>query len=143
MNYCFTHPIKRLYLGIFRREKVLNRRGTSRAIVILAIIASALIIAILVPVVMNALDGKAREADDLHVQTAVNSARLRFVQENVPFNALYDSENKRFVDIGKGTEKVEPYGNSKQNEGKIIYLRVDENGDVYTKWVYPDDFAGY
>ena len=120
---------------------VLNRRGVSRAIVILSIIAAALIIAILTPVVMNAIDGKARDADALHVQTAINSARLRFVQENVPFNALYDSENKQFVDVGTGVEKVEPYGNSKEHEGQVIYLRVDENGEVFTKWVYPEDYA--
>ena len=120
---------------------MLNRRGVSRAIVILSIIAAMLIIAILTPFVKNAIDRRAIEADNLHVQTAVNSARLRFVQENVAFNAIYDCENKKFVDVGTGVEKVEPYGNAKVHEGQVLYLRVDESGEVFTKWVYPEEYA--
>lgn len=120
---------------------MLNRRGISRAIVLLSIIAACLIIAILIPVVSSVLDSKAREADELHEQTAINSARLRFVQEEIPFNAIYDCENKQFVDLGTGVGVVEPYGNSKEHEGLVIYLRVNEKGEVFIKWVDPKDYG--
>ncbi len=120
---------------------MLNRRGISRAVVLLTIIAACLIIAILIPIASGELDIKAREADELHEQTATNSARLRFVQEGEPFNAIYDCENKQFVDLGTGASVVEPYGNSKKHEGLVIYIRVDKSGEVFIKWVDPKDYG--
>ncbi len=120
---------------------MLNRRGISRAVVLLAIIATALIIAILVPVAENVIEDKARDADELHVQTAENSAKLRFVQDGEPFIAIYDCENKKFDDLGTASSIAAPYGNTKEHEGQVIYVRVDKNGDVFTKWVYPEDYA--
>lgn len=120
---------------------MLNKRGVSRAVVLLAIIAACLIIAIIIPVATGVVERRAREADDLHEQTAINSARLRFVQEEIPFNAIYDCENKQFVDLGTGVGVVEPYGNSKEHEGLVIYLRVNEKGEVFIKWVDPKDYG--
>ncbi len=120
---------------------MLNRRGIARAVVLLAIIAALLVLAILVPVVLKALDSRAVQADELQEQTAYNAARLRFVQENVDFTALFDNENKQFVDTGTGTKMVTPYGNSKEHEGQVIFVRVDKSGEVHLKWVNPEDYA--
>ena len=119
---------------------MLNRRGISRAVVLLTLIAVAIIIAIAVPVVQSKMESAARDADTLHEITAENSAKLRFVQEGIPFSAIYDCENKQFVDFGTGVSFVEPYGNSKIHEGKVLLVRVDESGKVYTKWVNPEDY---
>jgi hypothetical protein len=119
---------------------VLNRRGVSRAVVLLSIIALALIIAIAIPIVQNKSESVARDVDDLYVQQAEDDAFIRWIQDNTAFTALYDSENKRFVDVGTGMDQVPAYGTSKEHKGQIVFVRVDESGNIYTKWVYPEDY---
>ncbi len=118
---------------------MLNRKGIARAVVLLAVIALALIIAIAVPLVRSKTQGVAKDMDDLYIRAAEDDSYLRWVQEGRPFSAIYDSENKRFIDIEGGMKKVEPYGTSQGHEGMVIYVKVDENGNIKTRWVYQDD----
>ena len=116
----------------------MNRSGISRAVVILTIIAVALIIAIAIPVVLSRTDAVKRDMDDLYVKAAEDEAYLRWVQEYEPFTAIYDSENKKFIDTGAPKWIVTPYGTSKEHEGMVLFVKVDENGDISTKWVFQD-----
>ncbi len=118
---------------------MLNTRGIARAVVLLAVIALALIIAIAVPLVQKRTQGVAKDMDDLYIQAAEDDSYLRWVQEGRPFSAIYDSENKRFVDIENGMKMVNPYGTSEQHEGMVIFVKVDVNGNIKTRWVYQDD----
>ncbi len=118
-----------------RREKVLNRRGISRAVVLLTIIALALIIAIAVPIVRSKTQNVAGDMDDLYVRTATDDAQLRWMLDNRSFTAIYDSENKQFVDIATGMKQVPPYGTAKEHEGMVILVKVDESGNITTKWI--------
>ncbi len=125
---------------MFRGDwKVLNRRGIARAVVLLAVIALALIIAIAVPLVRKRTQSVARDVDALYIQAAEDDSYLRWVQDGNPFSAIYDSENKKFIDIENGMKKVDPYGTSKEHEGMVIYVKVDANGNIKTRWVYQDD----
>ena len=128
------------YIDMFRGDwKVLNRRGIARAVVLLAVIALALIIAIAVPLVLKRTQSVAKDVDALYIQAAEDDAYLRWVQDGRPFSAIYDSENKRFIDIEGGMKKVDPYGTSKEHEGMVVYVKVDANGNIKTRWVYQDD----
>ncbi len=114
---------------------MLDQKGISRAVVLLTIIALALIIAIAVPFVQMKKESVARDMDDLYVQTAEDDAYLRWVLEDKPFAAIYDSENNRFIDMATAMEKATPYGNSKEHIGKVLFVRVNEEGKIYTEWV--------
>ena len=116
-----------------------NRRGVSRAVVLLAIIAVALLIAIAIPIVLNRTNNMARDVDDLYAQSAEDEARLKWMDEYTPFSGFYDTENKRFIEPGTNMIKITPYGTSKENEGKVIYVKVDDKGNITTKWTRQDD----
>ena len=118
-----------------------NRRGISRAVVLLAIIAIALIIAIAVPVVQSKKESMARSLDDLYVNSAEDEAYLRWVQENSSFSAIYDSENKTFIETGATMRTVTPYGEAKEHEGMVLFVKVSDNGSISTKWVYQENDA--
>ncbi len=105
----------------------------------MAVIALALIIAIAVPLVRKRTQSVARDVDALYIQAAEDDSYLRWVQDGNPFSAIYDSENKKFIDIENGMKKVDPYGTSKEHEGMVIYVKVDANGNIKTRWVYQDD----
>ncbi len=122
---------------------MLNRRGISRAVVLLTIIAVALIIAIAVPVARSRSQKVKRDMDDLYVRTAEDDAYLRWALENKPFSAIYDSENKRFIDISTKMSKAPPYGTAKEHEGMVIFVKVDEEGNIYTKWVNQEEDTYY
>lgn len=114
---------------------MLNRRGISRAVVLLTLIAIALIIAIAVPVVQSKKEEMARSVDELYVKAAKDEAYLRWVQDNNPFSAIYDSENKIFIEKGSGMRIVTPYGEMKEHVGMVLFVKVDEKGNISTKWV--------
>ncbi len=118
-----------------RNIKVLNRRGISRAVVLLTIVALALIIAIAVPVAHSKKEEMARSVDDLYVKAAEDEAYLRWVQDGQPFSAVYDSENKNFIDVASGMRKANPYGELKEHAGMVLFVKVDNEGNISTKWV--------
>lgn len=117
----------------------MDRRGVSRAVVLLAIVAVALLLAIAIPIALSKTNNMARDVDDFYVQSARDEARLKWMDEYTPFSAFYDSENKRFIEAGTNMIKINPYGTSKENEGMILYVKVDDEGNISTKWTYQDD----
>ncbi len=121
--------------GNVEEKKVLNGRGISRAVVLLAVVALALAVAIAVPVVKSRQEKMNRSLDDLYVKAAEDDAYLRWVQGSGPFKALYDSENKRFEDIRSGMPEVPPYGTAEEHEGMVLYVSVDEDGNIFTQWI--------
>ncbi len=120
-----------------------NNRGVSRAVVLLALIAAALLIAIIVPVVQNKNDDYARSVDDLYVKAAEDDAYLQWIQTEKPFSAIYDSENKKFIEAEIGRNIIPPYGTSREHEGMVVYVTVDDNGNIRTKWVDQKKEASY
>ena len=68
-----------------RNIEVFNRRGISRAVVLLIIIALALIIANAVPVAHSKKEEMARSVDELYVKAAEDEAYLRWVRMDSPF----------------------------------------------------------
>ncbi len=122
---------------------MLNRRGVSRAVVLLALIALVLIIAIAVPVVQSKKEDYARSVDDLYVKAAEDDAYLRWVQADKPFTAIYDSENKRFVDTKDARKKVTAYGTSKDHVGMVVFVKVDDKGNITTRWVNPESDTSF
>ncbi len=118
---------------------MVNTRGISRAVVLLALIAVALIIAIAVPILQGKSDSAARDVDDLYVQAAMDEAHLRWMQEYKAFSAIYDSENKKFIDTGSRRTLVTPYGTAKEHEGMVLFVKVDGDGNISTKWIDQKD----
>ena len=117
-----------------RGTVMFDQKGMARAVVLLAVIATALLIAIVVPVVRQRTDAAAKDMEDLYEQAAKDDAYLVFVQEGKSFTAIYDSENKRFVDERSSSERVNPYGVTKEHEGMILIVTVDTGGNIKTRW---------
>ena len=117
---------------------MLNQKGISRAVVLLSIIALMLLIAIAVPIVLSKTEQVAKDMDDLYVKAAEDEAYLRWVQDSKPFSGIYDTENKKFIEGNQDISEVTAYGTSKGHEGQVIYLKIDEKGNISTKWVDKD-----
>lgn len=113
-----------------------NEKGAVAAIfLILGALILIMLVLIFAPDFSGAGEDFKQQEDRAHVQTAEDSARLKFSATGA-FTAIYDYTNKRFV-TGVNGRNLEPYGKSKENIGKVIYVEVNSSGKIKTYWDVP------
>ena len=94
-----------------------------------------MLLLILVPEIRQS-DRETREELDLdHENTAEGSARVKASTDGA-FHAAYDYYNKRFV-VGAEAKNIEPYGESDEHKGMIIFIEADGNGEITLTWGEP------
>ena len=120
-------------------KKLYEKKGIARLIVILIIVAICLALVIVIPIIINSSESVAQKADSDHENTANDSAYIEWAA-NGAFEAVYDAYNKKFISLDEDAAfKVEGYGSSKENEGKVLVVEADELGNTSVKWVYPSE----
>lgn len=114
-----------------------QKRGSTRLTFVVVCIAFVLVLLILVPKVLQKSNSKMSELDIKQEEFAEHQASIEFQQNNKSFTAVFDTENKKFVDQKKARSTVTPYGTSKEHQGMYILITVDENGNISSKWISP------
>ena len=118
------------------REKINSKKGTAVLVWILVVVLVAVLGVILTPVIEKAVEAARVEEDESHEQTVWDSAFMRWVAEGGEFEAVYDFANKEWIDNLNGV-KITPYGVSKPNKDKVIFVHCDEEGNITMKWEDP------
>ena len=111
--------------------------GMSRLVVILAIIAVALIGLIAYPISKSIMNNRANEVDANYITTATKEAQVEYLNNYKGFTAVFDTETKKFVDETTAKKTVNPYGTSKEHQGKYLLITVNDKGDVSAEWITP------
>ena len=116
-----------------------NQKGSAVLVWILASIALVMVLLIAVPAVGNSIERNRIEKDERHEQTAWDSAYLRYAAGDHDFEAVYDYENKQWIENLNGIA-IDGYGESKENKGKVIFAKCDTDGNIILKWEDPLKF---
>ncbi|WP_155829693.1 hypothetical protein [Butyrivibrio sp. AC2005] len=117
--------------------KLKGSKGLSRVVVLIALIALALVAIIVVRIARNNINNSLEDMDNEIVIAAERKASLELVQNDLFTEAVYDAENKKFVDPLKAKTTVVPYGSSKEHQGKYLLITIAEDQSVITEWVKP------
>ena len=113
------------------------KRGSTRLTFLVVCIAFLLALMILVPKILQKSNSKMSELDIKQVEFAEHQASIEFQQNNKSFTAVFDTENKKFVDRKKARTTVTPYGTSTEHQGMYILITVDEDGNISSEWISP------
>jgi len=114
-----------------------NSKGISRAIVIFGIIAVALVGLIVYPIIQKSANDRANEVDSNYITTATKEAQVQYLNNYKGFTAVFDTETKKFVDETDAKKTVNPYGTSKEHQGKYLLITVNDKGNVSAEWITP------
>ena len=120
-------------------ERYKDKKGLALAIWIELLLVFILLILLLTPLCMNLHQFFLEDAEKRHEETAYDSLIMEYAADGEDFEAIYDAVNKRFVDPGHVSE-VKPYGRSKKNKGKLLYVTIDSEGNIKETWVLPEYF---
>lgn len=115
------------------RDKIQSNRGTARLVVILAVIAVALALVAVVPIVHQISQARLRKVDEEYITTATRMARQEYLADYKGFTMAFDSVNKKFVELSKADE-VPDYANAEIHEGQILLVTVTNDGDISVDW---------
>lgn len=118
-------------------SKLHSTKGISYIIVLLFIIAIALVLAIVIPIIRENANEDLNAMDDRYVATAEKEAKVLFSQDGSGFSAVFDTETKKFYSEQEAGYKVKPYGTSKEHRGKYILVTVDGSGNITSEWIKP------
>ena len=119
------------------RTKIKSKSGMSLVVLITFIVALVLVLIIVIPIALGYANGKMNDLDSEQVTFAERQARVEYQTNNKAFSAIFDTENKSFVDEKVARTTVTPYGTSEENIGKYLKVTVDEKGNVSTTWISP------
>ncbi len=114
-----------------------DSRGVSRAVAILLITALVLVAIIAVPIINGISDRRMAAVDSQYVNTATKEARVLYLNNYKGFTAVFDTESKKFIDEKTAKKTVNPYGTSKEHQGKYLLITVNDKGDVSAEWITP------
>ena len=114
-------------------KKLRYDSGTARLIVIMAAFCIVLFALALIPIAGQFTQSKLKSLDDEYVTSALNKAKIDFVDMKGETKAVYDAENKCFVDVSEA-KNVTPYGNAKEHKGMVVVVTVDESGGISAAW---------
>lgn len=117
------------------RRVLKNEKGIAAIFIILGIAIIVMLCLIIIPEIGNTGSGTAAETDKAHEQTAMDSGRLQFLAVG-PFTAVYDYKNKVFVD-GAKAKQVEPYGETDEHKGMVIFVSANSEGKITVTWKEP------
>ena len=116
---------------------VKNQKGISRILVLVAAVALALIVVIIIRVVMIKTEQVLEDMDSQIVIAAEHKAKLEYTANDSLREAVYDNENKVFVDPMEARTTIEPYGSSKKHKGKYLLVTIDAGENVSSEWITP------
>ena len=130
-----------LLMKVIGRGGEMNRlrstKGISYVVVIFAVIALALVLLIIIPIMQNSAEENLKTLDEQYVATAEKEAKVLFIQNGTAFSAVFDTETKKFFSEKEARFNVNPYGMSRQHRGKYILVTIDESGNISSKWIKP------
>lgn len=115
--------------------KLKNKNGIARLVWILTAVVLILVCIILIPVIGNAGEAANKKLDKDNEQTAWDSAYMEWISRG-EFEAIYDLENKRFVEEPNGVV-INGYGMAKENKNKVILVKAGPDADITMEWVDP------
>lgn len=123
-------------------KKLQSTKGANLIIWLLVAAILVMLVLILAPNLDGIGDSTKERMDAGYEQTAKDSAHMRFMLEG-PFTAIYDSENKTFVDqvnSARAFGAITAYGEAANHIGKVILVNVTEDGTISTSWIGPEDY---
>lgn len=123
-------------------KKLQSTKGANLIIWILVAAIIVMLVLILAPNIGNVNSYAKDKVDAGHEQTARDSAHIRFMTEG-PFTAIYDSENKQFIDdvsSARAFGSITAYGEADNHIGKVILVSVSDDGTIMTSWIGPEDY---
>ena len=120
------------------RQKIRDKSGAALLLIVLGIAIIIMAGIILVPVLNDANESAKLKLDEDFEQTAWDSAIMKFFSDG-EFSAVYDSENKLFVENLNG-RYISGYGQSSLHKDQVIEVDVDSEGNVKITWIDPRDF---
>lgn len=124
-------------------SKIKDKKGYAAIILILLVAILIMIVLILYPSFIDLGKSTKDKLDSDYEQTAEDSAYMKYMADGQGFVAVYDSENKTFIDqIASKREfgKITSYGESDDHKGKLILVRVDDSGDISLTWISSDEY---
>ncbi len=116
-------------------HKLKSKTGVARLIWILTAIVLILVCIIIFPLLGKVREGANERLDEDHEQTAWDSAYMEWIARG-KFEAIYDYENKIFIEEPNGVA-IAGYGRAKDNKGKVILVKADEDANIIMEWVDP------
>lgn len=120
-------------------RKLSDVRGIAAIIVLLVIAVLIMSVIVLIPIITDGGEKANRAQDDRQEETAINSAKARVTAYESGFKAVYDAENKRFVeDLSiEALKEIKPYGQSKEHLNMVLYVVASDQGNVTLDWFDP------
>ncbi len=118
-------------------NRLKSKNGLTWVIAIFFLIALALVLVIVIPIIRSETNEDLNAMDQKYVVTAEKEASVRFIQDTKPFSEVYDTETKKFYSKSDARIKVTPYGSSKEHKGKYVLVTVDGNGNITSEWIAP------
>mgnify|MGYP002560065393 CR=1 FL=1 len=117
-----------------------SRRGFTLIEMLIVVAIIAILVAISIPLVSSSLE-KARVATDQANERAAKAAAVIYLltDEGYDWNdtggqsLLYDAESGQLIPVTPNTPLITPYGQSKNNRGKIIQVNfLDKTDNRFT-----------
>jgi len=109
----------------------------SRLVVLFFVVAICLVAIIAYPIANKATNDRANSVDEGYLTAAEKEAKVLYLGNYKGFTAVFDTESKKFIDEKTAKKTVNPYGTSKEHQGKYLLITVDDNGDVTSEWITP------
>ena len=118
-------------------RRLFSTKGVSRIVVLAVALAIALVLLVAISFFKKGTESTLQDMDRQVEIAAEHEARLIYTQNDMLEEAVYDAENKTFVDPKEAINSVEPYGSSKEHQGKYLLIIFGEDENIILKWVNP------
>ena len=118
-------------------RKLFNSKGLSRIVLVAIVFAIALVVLVAIKVATMKTESTLQDMDRQVEIAAEHKARLAYTQNDMLEKMVYDATNKTFVDPMEAVSTVEPYGSSKEHQGKYLLIVFGDEENITLEWVNP------